>query len=259
MEILRVKNVKKIYNAVFKRASHVALNEISFTMEKGEFTAIMGESGSGKTTLLNLISALDKPDSGEIYIEERDIIKLSSDEMADFRRENLGFVFQDFNLLDNFTVKDNILLPMVLSKEPVELMEKRLKELVVPLGIEELLNKYPFEISGGEKQRCASARALITEPKLLLADEPTGALDSKSAANLLEIFENINKKGQSILMVTHSVTAACHAGRVLFIKDGKIYNQIYKGERTKKEMYELISNTLTVMASRSDTNEEFVF
>jgi putative ABC transport system ATP-binding protein len=212
----------------------------------------MGESGSGKTTLLNILAALDRPTGGQVLLSGSDLGKIREKELATFRRENLGFVFQEFNLLDTFSVKDNIFLPLVLSNTPVAEMNRRLKPIAEELGISHLLDKYPYEISGGQKQRTAVARALITRPKLILADEPTGALDSKSTDELLETFRKINAQNQTILMVTHSTKAASHASRVLFIKDGVVYHQIYRGNHTNEQLYQKISDTLTVLATGGD-------
>ena len=218
-------------------------------MEAGEYVAIMGESGSGKTTLLNILAALDKPTSGKVLLDGKDIVSIREKDIAAFRRDHLGFVFQDFNLLDTFSVKDNILLPLVLAGRTYPEMEQRLIPLARHLGIEELLGKYPYEISGGQQQRVAVARALITEPRIVLADEPTGALDSKATDSLLRLFSQLNAEGQTILMVTHSTKAASHAGRVLFIRDGEVFHQIYRGMSTPEEMYQKISDTLTLLAS----------
>ncbi|MGV3026289.1 ABC transporter ATP-binding protein [Clostridium thermobutyricum] len=247
MSLLGVNNLKKIYSSRFGGNKVKALNNITFSVEEGEYVAIMGESGSGKTTLLNILATLDKQTSGEIYLNEEDILKVKESKLSEFRRNNLGFVFQDFNLLDTFSVKDNIFLPLVLSKMDYKEMEKRIKPLAKRLNIESLLEKYPYEISGGQKQRTAVCRALITRPKLILADEPTGALDSKSSEQLLNIFSDINNSGQTILMVTHSARAASTAKRVLFIKDGEVFHQIYKGNMRDDEMYEKILDTLTVL------------
>lgn len=247
MSLLKVNNLKKIYSSRFGGNKVKALNNITFSVEEGEYVAIMGESGSGKTTLLNILATLDKQTSGEIYLNEEDILKVKESKLSEFRRNNLGFVFQDFNLLDTFSVKDNIFLPLVLSKMNYKEMEKRIKPLAKRLNIESLLEKYPYEISGGQKQRTAVCRALITRPKLILADEPTGALDSKSSEQLLNIFSDINNSGQTILMVTHSARAASTAKRVLFIKDGEVFHQIYKGNMRDDEMYEKILDTLTVL------------
>lgn len=249
MAILEVNNVKKVYTTRLGGNHVQALSNVSFMVEEGEYVAIMGESGSGKTTLLNILAALDKPTSGEIYLNGKNISALKEKEISAFRRKNLGFVFQDFNLLDTFSVKDNIFLPLVLSGTSYKEMEKRIMPIAMKLGIGELLNKYPYEISGGQKQRTAVARALITEPQLILADEPTGALDSHATDGLLKLFADINAEGQTILMVTHSVKAASTAGRVLFIKDGEVFHQIYKGANSKEKMYQKISDTLTMIAT----------
>ena len=249
MPILEVTNVKKTYTARIGAAKVEALKNVTFTAEKGEYIAIMGESGSGKTTLLNILAALDKPTGGKVLLDGSDLSKVKEKEAAKFRRDNLGFVFQEFNLLDTFTVRDNILLPLVLMGMNYPEMEKKLLPAAEKLGISELLDKYPYEISGGQKQRTAAARAMITEPKLLLADEPTGALDSKASDELLAIFSKLNAEGQTILMVTHSVKAASHANRVLFIKDGEVFHQIYRGSCGNEELYKKISDTLTLIAS----------
>lgn len=250
MAILEAKNIKKIYTTRFSKSEVKALSDVSFSIENGEYVVIMGESGSGKTTLLNIIAALDKPTAGEIIINDRNIAKIKESEIAQFRRDNLGFVFQDFNLLDNFSIKDNIFLPLVLSGMKYASMVKLLTPIAQKLGIMEILEKYPYEVSGGQKQRAAVARALIISPQLILADEPTGALDSKSTDDLLSLFSKINKDGQTILMVTHSVKAASHANRVLFIKDGKVYHQIYRGISTNEEYYQTIAETLTLLATK---------
>lgn len=249
MELLNVKNIKKVYTTQFGGNQVQALFNISFSIEEGEYIAIMGESGSGKTTLLNILASLDKPTSGEVIINKRNIVAMNEKKLAKFRREELGFVFQDFNLLDTFSLKDNIFLPLVLSGSHKSAMEDALKPLALSLGIKKLLSKFPYEVSGGEKQRAAIARALITNPKILLADEPTGSLDSKSSKQLLDIFSEVNDFGQTILMVTHSAQAASRASRVLFIKDGTIFHQIYKGDLSDEAMFEKISNTLTLLAS----------
>ena len=235
--ILEVNNVKKIYTARFGSNRVQALSDVSFSVEEGEYVAVMGESGSGKTTLLNIIAALDKPTDGEVCLNGRRFSDIKEAEIAKFRREHLGFVFQEFNLLDNFSIKDNILLPLVLAGRQYHEMDKRLTPVARKLGISEILSKYPYEVSGGQKQRAAVARAIITDPQLILADEPTGALDSKSSDD-----------GQTIIMVTHSVKAASNAGRVLFIKDGRVFHQIYRGESSNEQMYQKISDTLTVLA-----------
>lgn len=249
MSLLEVKNVKKIYTTRFGGNQVQALTDVSFSVEPREFVAIMGESGSGKTTLLNILAALDKPTSGKVYLKGNDLTAVKEREIATFRRQNLGYVFQDFNLLDTFSLKDNIFLPLVLAGRKYPEMEKKLEPIAKQLGIANLLDKYPYEVSGGQKQRAAVARALITGPQLILADEPTGALDSRAADDLLELFGKINADGQTILMVTHSVKAASHANRVLFIKDGTVFHQLYRGNLTNAQMYEKIAETLTVITT----------
>ena len=249
MSILNVSGVQKIYTTRFGGNKVEALRSVSFGVEQGEYVAIMGESGSGKTTLLNILAALDKPTSGSVVLDGKDLSKIKESQVAAFRRDNLGFVFQEFNLLDTFTLEDNIYLPLVLAGKGHKEMQERLKPIAAQLGITELLKKYPYEVSGGQKQRAAVARALITNPKLILADEPTGALDSKATDELLRLFAQINKTGQTILMVTHSVKAASHASRVLFIKDGEVFHQIYRGNNTNEQLYQLISDTLTMLAT----------
>ena len=249
MPILEVNNVKKIYTTRFGGNQVEALRKVSFRAEKGEYIAIMGESGSGKTTLLNILAALDKPTGGDVSLDGMNLSSIKESKMAAFRRDNLGFVFQDFNLLDNFSNRDNIFLPLVLSGKSHREMERMLAPIAEKLGIVRILEKYPYEVSGGQKQRVAVARALITEPKLILADEPTGALDSKSTDELLDLFSDINRMGQTIVMVTHSVRAASQADRVLFIKDGEVFHQIYRGEHTNEELYQNISDTLILLAS----------
>ena len=255
MELLTVKNIKKIFTTRFGGNQVQALSDITFSVEEGEYLAIMGESGSGKTTLLNILASLDKPTSGEVLLRGESTISMKEKGLAEFRREHLGFVFQDFNLLDTFSLEDNIFLPLVLSGDGYESMNNKLRPIAKDLGISDLLTKFPYEVSGGEKQRTAIARALITGPEIIFADEPTGALDSKASGQLLNIFSEINKKGQTILMVTHSVKAASHAGRVLFIKDGEIFHQIYKGDISNEEMFEKISHTLTLLASGGKKDE----
>ena len=254
MRILEVKNLKKIYTTRFGGNHVKALSDVSFSVEEGEFVAIMGESGSGKTTLLNILASLDKPTSGEVLINGKSIVDLKEKEISKFRRDNLGFIFQDFNLLDTFSLQDNIFLPLVLSGKSFDEMNNRLKPIAHKLGINDILRKYPYEVSGGQKQRAAVARALITNPKLILADEPTGALDSHATDGLLKLFTDINKEGQTILMVTHSTKAASHANRVLFIKDGEVFHQLYKGSMSKEEMYQKISDTLTIIATGGGRN-----
>lgn len=248
MELLQVKNLKKIYNTRLGSQQFTALKDVSFSIEKGEFVAIMGASGSGKTTLLNIIASLDKATNGEISLEGKNFKTLKDRELSAFRRKNLGFVFQDFSLLDTFSIKDNILLPLVLSGEKISDMEKRLEPLLQRLGLSELADKFPYEVSGGEKQRTAMARAIITNPKLILADEPTGALDSKSSKRVLDILNEFHENGQTIMMVTHSSMAASYASRVLFIKDGELFNQLYKGNETRKDFFEKIVATLSVLS-----------
>lgn len=249
MAVLEVQHLKKVYTTRFGGNRVQALSDVNFSVEKGEYVAIMGESGSGKTTLLNILASLDRPTEGKVLMEGRDMAGIREKDLAAFRRNNLGFVFQDFNLLDTFSIRDNIFLPLVLSRTPYDEMEKRLMPLADKLGISEILDKYPYEISGGQKQRTAAARALITNPRILLADEPTGALDSRAADGLLKILGRINSEGQTILMVTHSVKAASHAGRVLFIKDGEVFHQIYRGGKNSEELYQNIADTLTVIAT----------
>ena len=249
MAVLEVKNLKKIYRTRFGGNQVQALSCVNFSVEEGEYVAIMGESGSGKTTLLNIMAALDKPTEGEVYLDGRPLSEVKDKDISRFRRDNLGFVFQEFNLLDTFNVKDNILLPLVLKGMAYKDMVKKLTPVAQDLGIAALLEKYPYEISGGQKQRVAAARALITDPRLILADEPTGALDSRSTDELLSLFARINKKGQTILMVTHSVKAASRAGRVLFIRDGEVFHQLYRGELSDEQFYQKISDTLTMLAT----------
>lgn len=252
MALLEVVSLEKIYTARFGGNQVKALSNVNFSVESGEYVAIMGESGSGKTTLLNILASLDKPTNGEIYLDGKPLSKIKEKELASFRRQNLGFVFQDFNLLDTFSLRDNIFLPLVLSGKKFEEMQKRMLPIANQLGIINLLNKYPYEVSGGQKQRAAVARAIITNPRLILADEPTGALDSRSSDSLLNVFNEINRSGQTIVMVTHSSRAASRAGRVMFIKDGEVFHQIYRGNSTNEEMYQKISDALTLMASGGD-------
>ena len=252
MSMLDVQSLKKVYTTRFGGAKVEALRNVNFTVEKGEYVAIMGESGSGKTTLLNILAALDKPTSGTVRLEGQELTAIRESSMAAFRRDNLGFVFQDFNLLDTFTLEDNIFLPLVLAGKNHGEMHRRLDPIARQLGIQTLLKKYPYEVSGGQKQRAAVARALITHPRILLADEPTGALDSRATDELLRLFSEINQSGQTILMVTHSVKAASHAGRVLFIKDGEVFHQIYRGDATNEQLYQKISDTLTMLTTGGD-------
>ena len=232
MAILEVSNLKKIYTTRFGGNQVQALKNINFSVEEGEYVAIMGESGSGKTTLLNILAALDKPTAGEVLLNGKNLVSLKEKEISAFRREHLGFVFQDY--------RD---------------MEKRLAPIASLLGIEKLLNKYPYEVSGGQKQRAAVARAIITNPELILADEPTGALDSKATDSLLRLFNRINEDGQTILMVTHSTKAASHANRVLFIKDGQVFHQIYRGNLTNDELYVKIQDALMLITTGGEKHE----
>jgi len=248
MSLLEAKGIKKVYRTRFGGSSVEALKNVSFSVEKGEYVAIMGESGSGKTTLLNILAALDRASEGSIILDGMDLGKIKDKDIARFRRDNLGYVFQEFNLLDTFSIEDNIFLPLVLAGTAPSEMKSRLDSLAPVLGIDKLLKKYPYEVSGGQKQRAAVARALITNPSIILADEPTGALDSKSSDELLRLFQEVNRQGQTILMVTHSTKAASNASRVLFIKDGIVYHQIYRGDATDQQMYTKISDTLTLLA-----------
>ena len=247
MSLLEVRHLKKVYTTRFGGNQVEALRNVNFTVEAGEYVAIMGESGSGKTTLLNILAALDRPTSGEILLNGKSLSKISQNKLAAFRRDNLGFVFQEFNLLDTFSIQDNIYLPLVLAGVPYEEMERRLKPIADTLDISHILKKFPYEVSGGQKQRAAVARALITEPQIILADEPTGALDSKASDTLLRLFGQVNQAGQTVLMVTHSIKAASHAKRVLFLQDGEVYHQLYRGDQTSEQLYAKISDTLTVL------------
>lgn len=249
MSILEVRGLKKIYSTRFGGNKVEALKNVNFSVEEGEYVAVMGESGSGKTTLLNILAALDKPTNGSVILEGKDLSKIKEKDVAAFRRDNLGFVFQDFNLLDTFTLEDNIYLPLVLAGKNYKEMSGKLNTVADRLGIRSLLKKYPYEVSGGQKQRAAVARAIITDPRLTLADEPTGALDSKSTDELLRLFSEINAAGQTIVMVTHSVKAASSANRVLFIKDGEVFHQIYRGKDNDEQLYQKISDTLTLLAT----------
>ena len=249
MTVLEVRNLKKIYRPRFGGNQVQALSRVTFSVEEGEYVAIMGESGSGKTTLLNIMAALDKPTEGEVYLDGKPLSSVKDKDISEFRRDNLGFVFQEFNLLDTFNIRENILLPLVLKGLSYKAMPQKLLPIARELGIESLLDKYPYEVSGGQKQRAAAARALITDPRILLADEPTGALDSRSTDELLALFAKINSRGQTILMVTHSVKAASRAGRVLFIKDGEVFHQLYRGDMTDEQFYQRISDTLTMLAT----------
>ena len=250
MALLEVRNVNKVYKTRLADPGVEALRDVSCAVGQGEFVAIMGESGSGKTTLLNILAALDTPTSGQVLLQGQDLTRVRERNLATFRREHLGFVFQDFNLLDELTVRDNIFLPLVLAGTPHAEMERRMQPLVKSLGIAQLVDHFPYELSGGQKQRVAMARALITRPEILLADEPTGALDSSSSAILLAILQRLNARGQTILMVTHSVQAASHASRVLFLKDGTFRRQLRRGEHGREEFYRAISRTLESMTAR---------
>ena len=252
MSLLEVRNVKKVYTTRLGANQVQALSNVNFSVEDGEYVAIMGESGSGKTTLLNILAALDRPTAGEILLNGKNTVEIKNKELSAFRRTNLGFVFQDLNLLDTFSLKDNIFLPLVLSGEQYPQMMQKLEPIAKKLEITHLLEKYPYEVSGGQKQRAAAARALNTNPKLILADEPTGALDSKASDELLSLFSEINRTGQTIVMVTHSVKAASTAGRVLFIRDGEVFHQIYRGNDTDEQLYQKISDTLTLLATGGD-------
>ena len=255
MAVLEVNHIKKVYKTRMGGEEITALRDVHFSVEKGEFVAIMGESGSGKTTLLNILASLDTPTVGKVLVDGRDYSTLKDDERAIFRRENLGFIFQDFNLLDNFTIEDNIRLPLVLAGENHKTMDQKVVPMARSLGIDQLLKKYPYEVSGGQKQRTAVARALITRPSILLADEPTGALDSRSATNLLQQLCEINRSGQTILMVTHSNVAASYASRVMFIKDGEVFHQIYRGDMTRNEMLNKICDAVTVLMRGGEDSE----
>ena len=252
MNLLSVNNIKKIYSSKKSTNKIEALKDISFTVNQGEFIAIMGESGSGKSTLLNIIASFDKPTSGSVILKQKDISQIKNNEMASFRRDHLGFVFQDFNLLDNFNLRDNIALPLVLASKKHQQIETAVNHVAEKLSITSLLDKYPYEVSGGQKQKAAVARALVNNPDIILADEPTGALDSKSTQELLSLFKKINSTGETILMVTHSIKAASCANRVLFIRDGQIYHQLYKGDNSDDSFYQIISESLTMMLTRGE-------
>ena len=255
MSMLEVSGLRKVYTTRFGGSQVEALKNVNFSVEQGEYVAIMGESGSGKTTLLNILAALDKPTSGEVLLNGRNIGEIREKELSAFRRDNLGFVFQDFNLLDNFSVKDNIFLPLVLAGKKYDEMTEALRPLIQRLEIGDILNKFPYAVSGGQKQRAAVARALITKPQLVLADEPTGSLDSRATDHLLRLFNDINEDGQTILMVTHSVKAASHAKRVLFIRDGEVFHQMYRGSLSEESMFAKISDTLTALQTGGERHE----
>lgn len=256
MALLEAKNIRKVYATRFGGNQVQALTDVSFTVDEGEYVAIMGESGSGKTTLLNILAALDRPTSGTVLLDGKDISAIRENQLAAFRRDQLGFVFQDFNLLDTFSLKDNILLPLVLQGMNWREMEANLLPIANQLRIANLLEKYPYEVSGGQNQRAAVCRALITHPRLILADEPTGALDSRATDALLDVFQQINQTGQTLLMVTHSLKAASRAGRILFIRDGQVYHQLYRSEMTNEQFYEKISDALTVMTRKDAMDGE---
>lgn len=245
--LLEINHLEKVFRTRFSKEVTRALQDVDFKVDENEFIAIMGESGSGKTTLLNILATLEKPTNGSVILNGEEITKIKESKLAEFRLKNLGFVFQDFNLLDTLSIKDNIFLPLVLGRLPYQEMEKRITRLAPKLHIEELLEKRPFELSGGQKQRVAIARSLITNPKLLLADEPTAALDYRNSEDILNLFEDINSYGQTLLMVTHSANAASHAKRVLFIKDGRIFHQIYRGNKTNQEFSKDISLAMTAL------------
>lgn len=246
--LLNVRHLKKVYGKGINKVT--ALNEMSFNVQEGEFVAIMGESGSGKSTLLNLIATFDRPTEGAITINQQDIGQLRNKAISRFRRDELGFVFQDFNVLDTMSNKDNILMPLVLSNINVKTMQKRLAKVTQQLGIERLLDKYPYQVSGGQRQRVAIARALINEPQLLLADEPTGALDSKTSQEIMTMFKDINERNQTILMVTHSIQDASFANRILFIKDGGLYHELYRGDESQQAFQKRISDSLALLNGR---------
>ena len=252
MALLEAKNIRKVYATRFGGNQVQALTDVSFTVDEGEYVAIMGESGSGKTTLLNILAALDRPTAGTVRLDGQELSRIRDADAAAFRRDRLGFVFQEFNLLDTFTLEDNIYLPLVLAGRSAGEMRQRLQPVAARLGLTELLNKYPYEVSGGQKQRAAVARAIITRPSMVLADEPTGALDSRSSDELLRLFGDINRAGQTVLMVTHSVKAASTAGRVLFIRDGEVFHQLYRGDSTDEQLYQKIADTLTLLATGGD-------
>lgn len=247
MAFLEVRNLGKTYVTSLGACRVQALKDVSFSVEKGEFIAVMGESGSGKTTLLNILAALDRPGSGDVLLEGKSLSGIAEKELAAFRRDNLGFVFQDFNLLDTFSVRDNILLPLVLKRTGIKQMQERLAAVAGQLGLTELLDKYPYELSGGQKQRTAVGRAIITSPALLLADEPTGALDSHQAQRLMELFCRLNGGGQTVIMVTHSVKAASYASRVLFLRDGQVFHQLCRGDKSAFDMQGQISDALSMV------------
>lgn len=245
--LLEINHLKKIFRTRFSKEETHALQDVDFKIDNGEFIAIMGESGSGKTTLLNILATLEKPTEGSVMLNGQDITKIKESQLAGFRLRNLGFVFQEFNLLDTLSVRDNIFLPLVLDRKPYQEMNRRLNELAPVLRIQDLLDKRPFELSGGQKQRVAVARSLMANPQVLLADEPTAALDYRNSEDLLNLFETINLDGQTLLMVTHSANAAGHAKRVLFIKDGRIFHQLYRGDKNNKDFSKEISLAMSAL------------
>lgn len=248
IQVLDIQNLKKVYGSKFGGVKYTALEDINLKVETSEFVGIMGPSGSGKTTFLNVISTIDKPTSGSVFIDGKDITNLKEPSLSSFRRKKLGFIFQDFNLLDTMTLKENIVLPLALAKTPYEVIKNRLKDISTKLGIDDILDKHPYEVSGGQKQRAAAARAIITNPSLVLADEPTGALDSKSSKELLNCLEYLNDNNKAtILMVTHDAFAASYCKRVIFIKDGKLFNEIYRGDMARKDFYQNILKILSVI------------
>ena len=253
MSLLTIEHLQKVYTPRFGGVPVQALRDVHFSVDEGEYVAIMGESGSGKTTLLNLLAALDRPTSGRILLAGRDLTSLPENELAVFRRENLGFVFQDFSLLDTFSLRDNIYLPLVLAGRPPAELKQRLAPIAARLGIADILDKYPYEVSGGQQQRAAVARALITEPRLILADEPTGALDSANSRSLMQTFTRMNQSlGSTILMVTHDAVVGSYADRVLFLKDGKIWNELCRGDRSRQSMYHEILNVMAALGGEAD-------
>ncbi|BCZ48262.1 ABC transporter ATP-binding protein [Clostridium gelidum] len=252
MNVMEVRNIKKVYSSKFGGNESQALKDVTFSVEKGEFLGIMGPSGSGKSTLLNVISTIDTPSDGTVKIGGKSIINLDEDELSNFRRRKLGFIFQDYNLLDTLTLKENIILPLSLAKVSVTLIEEKVKKISTILGIEDILNKYPYEVSGGQKQRAAAARAIITEPELILADEPTGALDSKSSTELLGSLSDLNKQNEAtIVMVTHDAFAASYCSRIIFIKDGLLDCEIERNG-SRKEFFTEILKILSVVGGDSN-------
>lgn len=254
MPLLTLNHLEKTYQSRLGHTSVAAVRGVNLNVEAGEYVAIMGESGSGKSTLLNLVATLTTPTSGQVLLNGQDLSHLNENQQARFRREHLGFVFQDFDLLDTFNVYDNIVLPLVLARVPVAEMQKRVAALAPKLGLADLLQQYPYELSGGQQQRVAAARAVITEPDLLLADEPTGALDSKTADTMLQLFAQLNATGQTILMVTHSAVAASHSKRVLFIKDGQLFHQLYRGDQSQGQFLAQITTSMTALLTTEDAH-----